>query len=742
MAYFASEDAASHPPTQPRVSHETLLKSTASWTISQSISDAVKAVVGALGIGSKEGRGRGSSTGSGSSTDSSDSAEPSSAGGLATARDAAAAAAAPVVADGAVAARAGGAGLATGAAGSAGAGAGEAVSGDLDELPPAPRLTCTQREPSELFELEAPASDAAQSTGAPPVLRLRSASAEVAKPWLSMRRRRQSAQPAPAPAQPQPQPQPQPQQPQQPPPQQQPQLQPQQPKPQQAQQALQQKHLQHWQPVQNGFLTSRRLQLPALRHVQDCRGSWCGPTKESNWVIPGKLLVGAYPLTWTMQCDRVVIHTRDLRKIMQSGVNTFVCLQDEFKWMSAAEEAREHPVLQQSRDRKAVRRSRYSIEHGGDKAVIYPYIHDAAGMLEESVGERWKELLRFFHLPIVDLNCVEDAPVLALAEVLAKTMACERGANSEAVTYLHCWGGHGRTGTLVAIILALLYGVGAAEALDRTQVYHDVRKCKLKVRSPQTDKQCEQVVRIIRSEAFLAVRDELAQPMLDPFRRSEFEIDVHSGTAPAAAAAVAVSAATAAEAAAAGAPHATGPSTPEQDDVDEDLDGEEDDAQQTHGAEGFTESASDEEPSETQRVELDSDQHDEAAFFHQHEQQEEEEEVLEEEEGEEEEEKEEDDDDGDAEEEEDEEGEEKAEGQGQGQGGSGASKSAAHKLRGKDRIDTEADKFFAAGSRSSFRLDKISASRQPERPYGAPKKGHLGPSPREKIAGYKAALPF
>jgi len=36
--------------------------------------------------------------------------------------------------------------------------------------------------------------------------------------------------------------------------------------------------------------------------------------------------------------------------------------------------------------------------------------------------------------------------------------------------YLHCWGGHGRTGTLVSIILSILYDLTAQEAMTRCQV--------------------------------------------------------------------------------------------------------------------------------------------------------------------------------------------------------------------------------------------------------------------------------
>jgi len=63
--------------------------------------------------------------------------------------------------------------------------------------------------------------------------------------------------------------------------------------------------------------------------------------------------------------------------------------------------------------------------------------------------------------------------------------------------YLHCWGGHGRTGTLVSIMLHLMYGLEPEMAMKRCQFVHDIRKCPVVVGSPQTQTQRDQVVRVI-----------------------------------------------------------------------------------------------------------------------------------------------------------------------------------------------------------------------------------------------------
>jgi hypothetical protein len=51
---------------------------------------------------------------------------------------------------------------------------------------------------------------------------------------------------------------------------------------------------------------------------------YVGPTPESNWVIPGKLLVGAYPAS---QDDAETFEL--ITSILKLGITKFVCLQME-----------------------------------------------------------------------------------------------------------------------------------------------------------------------------------------------------------------------------------------------------------------------------------------------------------------------------------------------------------------------------------------------------------------------------
>ncbi|CAM9678370.1 unnamed protein product, partial [Discosporangium mesarthrocarpum] len=204
------------------------------------------------------------------------------------------------------------------------------------------------------------------------------------------------------------------------------------------------------------------------------RETYLGPTMESNWVLPGKLLVGAYPAS--IDDDQ---HAHLLCGILLEGVSTFVCLQQEYLAEGVTEDM--------WKSGKAIR----------------PYYQDVLQLLKKLQELRRKnpqvypsiippEKADFVHFPIVDCDVADDAKVLQLALQLSSRVA------SGEVMYLHCWGGHGRTGTVVSIMLHLMYGLGAKESMERCQFVHDVRRVPIDVGSPQTESQRQQVERIIK----------------------------------------------------------------------------------------------------------------------------------------------------------------------------------------------------------------------------------------------------
>lgn len=162
------------------------------------------------------------------------------------------------------------------------------------------------------------------------------------------------------------------------------------------------------------------LQLPPLPErslpLADLKSSYRGPTKRSNWVIPGVLLAG----------DRSSVDSEEgVKAILKAGIRTFVCLQTRQETKAAVDYKKRAKAL-------------------------------CDGVL-------------FHEQPIPDQEVIEDELVDMLISELIKRL--EDGE----ILYVHCRGGHGRTGTVCALLLARLYGLTAVEAMQRVQLYHDTR---------------------------------------------------------------------------------------------------------------------------------------------------------------------------------------------------------------------------------------------------------------------------
>lgn len=80
---------------------------------------------------------------------------------------------------------------------------------------------------------------------------------------------------------------------------------------------------------------------------------------------------------------------------------------------------------------------------------LRPYIKDAQRILTRARANGSARItqskLNFLHLAIIDGSITTDGAISRLADD-----CCDRVRAGEKL-YIHCWGGHGRTGTLVSL---------------------------------------------------------------------------------------------------------------------------------------------------------------------------------------------------------------------------------------------------------------------------------------------------
>lgn len=168
--------------------------------------------------------------------------------------------------------------------------------------------------------------------------------------------------------------------------------------------------------VTRGWITQEKYQSK-----KNCRNPYFqGPTYESNWLLRkntqhGGFAVGGYP-------DK----PSDMPSLLREGLQTFVCLNSEY-----------------------------------GKTVKGDYFPPYGNSLPKD---------RFIHVPIDDMQTIQDETVIALAKQIV-----DRILSGESV-YLHCAGGHGRTGTVALIVLHMLYPeLTELELFEFVQYAHDQR---------------------------------------------------------------------------------------------------------------------------------------------------------------------------------------------------------------------------------------------------------------------------
>lgn len=114
---------------------------------------------------------------------------------------------------------------------------------------------------------------------------------------------------------------------------------------------------------------------------------------------------------------------------------------------------------------------------------------------------------QYINYPISDFSIPMNWS--SFAKFIVRLTNIIKNLEPETKMYVHCRGGHGRAGVVVASILCHLHGISAVEALVRTSQYHDerpeMRERWRKIGSPQTNTQKNFVIKFFEPMPFAQV---------------------------------------------------------------------------------------------------------------------------------------------------------------------------------------------------------------------------------------------
>lgn len=160
----------------------------------------------------------------------------------------------------------------------------------------------------------------------------------------------------------------------------------------------------------------------------------------NNWIIPGYIMCGPFP-----GCDGLTYNEytscQNLTQILNSGIDTFICLQDEIS-------------PQDGSIGKLLKPSFY---------WAFPKLINYSFFLQE------RSNIKYIHWPIADQHALSlDTLIQNISKIIDMLNEGRR-------IFIHCAGGHGRTGIYSACLIALLENCDAHQALKQTQERHDSR---------------------------------------------------------------------------------------------------------------------------------------------------------------------------------------------------------------------------------------------------------------------------
>ena len=208
------------------------------------------------------------------------------------------------------------------------------------------------------------------------------------------------------------------------------------------------------------------LQLPASEaEYTELRARMRGPTKQCNWLIPGKVLHGAHPAD-----------AEALEALILGGVTTFVQL-------TSQQEAKQRGLFAYGKPAHA------AFSHNRRKD---PQMYMGRPCLEEALRSRQYKLATL-QIPIPEQDECTPALDTKVLDIVEEIWGMLR---NEEVVYLHCHDGHGSSALVCGALLAVLYLLDSFEVLTRLQVYHDSRAITKDMRCPATLHQVEQLHRV------------------------------------------------------------------------------------------------------------------------------------------------------------------------------------------------------------------------------------------------------
>jgi protein tyrosine phosphatase len=110
------------------------------------------------------------------------------------------------------------------------------------------------------------------------------------------------------------------------------------------------------------------------------------------------------------------------------------------------------------------------------------------------------ESIKRIEFPIVDMGIQEDELTIQYVMFIKSLFL-----NGDSPIYIHCRGGHGRSGVIACLLYGMLYDKTAEESLEAIKEAHDNRKQMSRrmriIGSPQTIDQKLQVMRLLSKQA-------------------------------------------------------------------------------------------------------------------------------------------------------------------------------------------------------------------------------------------------